>query len=183
MFFSRTDTQMTSTFLFVSLLCKTRSFKFKGLLWNNHPTIKQRLLRLCSQGVKQQSPNIFFFTSEKNVTNARTWFKRLRKPVTQWSSYLTQRLVILTRNWDTSRLWLSTAFRFSCKNTCRGDMYFVVSAVVLCSWKWSCFRGAGETHRRFACSFTIVLSVLTCTAWTGVAVACTLTDSLWFPDK
>ena len=40
-----------------------------------------------------------------------------------------------TRNWDTRRLWLSTAFRFSCKNTCRGDMYFVVSAVVLCSWK------------------------------------------------
>ena len=39
------------------------------------------------------------------------------------------------RNWDTRRLWLSTAFRFSCKNTCRGDMYFVVSAVVLCSWK------------------------------------------------
>ena len=75
-----------------------------------------------------------------------------------------------------------TAFRFSCKNTCR-DMYFVVSAVVLCCWKWSCFRGAGETHRRFAGSFTIVLSVLTCTAWTGVAVACTLTDSLWFPDK
>ena len=71
------------------------------------------------------------------------------------------------RNWDTRRLWLSTAFRFSCKNTCRGDMYFVVSAVVLCSWKWSCFRGAGETHRRFAGSFTIVLS------------ACTLTDSLY----
>ena len=39
------------------------------------------------------------------------------------------------RNWDTRRLWLSTAFRFSSKNTCRGDMYFVVSAVVLCSWK------------------------------------------------
>ena len=39
------------------------------------------------------------------------------------------------RNWDTRRLWLSTAFRFSCKNACRGDMYFVVSAVVLCSWK------------------------------------------------
>ena len=39
------------------------------------------------------------------------------------------------RNWDTRHLWLSTAFRFSCKNTCRGDMYFVVSAVVLCSWK------------------------------------------------
>ena len=39
------------------------------------------------------------------------------------------------RNWDTRRLWLSTAFRFSCKNTCRGDMYFVASAVVLCSWK------------------------------------------------
>ena len=41
------------------------------------------------------------------------------------------------RNWDTRRLWLSTDFRFSCKNTCtcRGDMYFVVSAVVLCSWK------------------------------------------------
>ena len=36
-----------------------------------------------------------------------------------------------------------------------------------------------ETHRRFAGSFTIVLSVLTCTAWTGVAVACTLTDSLY----
>ena len=40
-------------------------------------------------------------------------------------------------------------------------------------------RGAGETHRRFAGLFTIVLSVLTCTAWTGVAVACTLTDSLY----
>ena len=40
-------------------------------------------------------------------------------------------------------------------------------------------RGAGEPHRRFAGSFTIVLSVLTCTAWTGVAVACTLTDSLY----
>ena len=39
------------------------------------------------------------------------------------------------RNWDTRHLWLSTDFRFSCKNTCRGDMYFVVSAVVLCSWK------------------------------------------------
>ena len=39
------------------------------------------------------------------------------------------------RNWDTRRLWLSTAFRFSCKNTYRGDMYFVVSAVVLCFWK------------------------------------------------
>ena len=87
------------------------------------------------------------------------------------------------RNWDTRRLWLSTAFRFSCKNTCRGDMYFVVSAVVLCSWKWSCFRGAGETHRRFAGSFTIIFSVLTCTAWTGVAVACTLTDSIWFQDN
>ena len=44
-------------------------------------------------------------------------------------------------------------------------------------WANSC--GAGETHRRFAGSFTIVLSVLTCTAWTGVAVACTLTDSLY----
>ena len=40
-------------------------------------------------------------------------------------------------------------------------------------------RGAGETHRCFAGSFTVVLSVLTCTAWTGVAVACTLTDSLY----
>ena len=59
------------------------------------------------------------------------------------------------RNWDTSRLWLSTAFRFSCNNTCRGDMYFVVSTVVLCSWKWSCFCGAGETHRRFAARFWI----------------------------
>ena len=39
------------------------------------------------------------------------------------------------RNWDTRRLWLSTAFRFCRKNTCRGDMHFVVSAVVLCSWK------------------------------------------------
>ena len=38
------------------------------------------------------------------------------------------------RNWDTRRLWLSTASRFSCKNTCRGDMYFLVSAVLLCSW-------------------------------------------------
>ena len=80
------------------------------------------------------------------------------------------------RNWDTRRLWLSSAFRFSCKNTCRGDLYFVVSAVVFCSLKCSCFRGVGETHRRFAGSFTIVLSVLTCTAGTGVAVACTLTD-------
>ena len=61
------------------------------------PACKQSLLRLCSQGVKQQSPKIFFFTSEKNVTNARTWFKRLGKPVTQWSSYLTQRAEILTR--------------------------------------------------------------------------------------
>ena len=40
-------------------------------------------------------------------------------------------------------------------------------------------RGAGETHRHFAGSFTLFLSVLTCTAWTGVAVACTVTDSLY----
>ena len=40
-------------------------------------------------------------------------------------------------------------------------------------------RGAGETHCRVAGSFTIVLSVLTCRAWAGVAVACTLTDSLY----
>ena len=46
----------------------------------------------------------------------------------------------------------------------RGDLYFVVSAVVLCSLKCSCFRGVGEAHRRFAGSFTIVLSVLTFTA-------------------
>ena len=59
------------------------------------------------------------------------------------------------RNWDTRRLWLSTAFRFSCKKTCRGDLYFVVSAVVLCSLKSSCFRGVGETHRRFAGSTSL----------------------------
>ena len=29
------------------------------------------------------------------------------------------------RNWDTRRLWLSTAFRFSCKNTCRGEIYLL----------------------------------------------------------
>ena len=52
---------------------------------------------------------------------------------------------------------------FSCKNTCRGGLCFVVLAVVLCSLKCSCFRSFGETHRRFAGSFTIVLSVLTCT--------------------
>ena len=79
-------------------------------------------------------------------------------------------------NWHTRGVWLSTAFTFSCKNTCRGGLCFVVLAVVLCSLKCSCFRSFGETHRRFAGSFTIVLSVLTCTHWNEVA--CTLTDSL-----
>ena len=31
-------------------------------------------------GKQQQSPEIFFFTWEKNVTNARTGFKRPGKP-------------------------------------------------------------------------------------------------------
>ena len=73
------------------------------------------------------------------------------------------------RNWDTRRLLLTTAFCFSCKNTCRGELDFVVSVVVLGSLKCSCFRGVDETHRRFTGSLTIVLSVLTCTAWPGVA--------------
>ena len=36
--------------------------------------------------------------------------------------------------WHTRGVWLSTAFIFSCKNTCRGGLCFVVLAVVLCSW-------------------------------------------------
>ena len=44
---------------------------------------------------------------------------------------------------------------------------------------WANSRGAGKKHRGFAHSFTIVLSVLPCTAWTRVAVAYTLTDSLY----
>ena len=50
------------------------------------------------------------------------------------------------RNWDTRCHWLSTTSSFSC----RGDLYFVVSAIVFCSLKCSCFYGVDETHCCFA---------------------------------
>lgn len=74
----------------------------------------------------------------------------------------------------------SLLFCFSCENTSRGDLYFAISTVVL-SVKCNCFHGGGEIDHYFSSSFTIIFLVMTLafTAWTGVALACTLTDSLY----
>lgn len=77
-----------------------------------------------------------------------------------------------TRNWHTRGLWLSTAFIFSCKNTCRGGQCLVNVAVVLCSFKMQLFS------RRWLNTSSLSRLVhdrhFPCRAETGVALACTL---------